>query len=73
MLYSVTNVQKIKNKILKYIMKKIWKLLFEKVKYRYCMCDKNTDLCIFCKNELQSAGSEYCGKCINNGNYFKNK
>jgi hypothetical protein len=31
----------------------------------------NFNVCVYCKNEHKSAGSDYCGECIDRGNYIK--
>jgi len=52
-------------------MKKLWKWLFGIRKQQCNIHDVSVEFCVYCKKEPQSAGSEYCGKCIDDGNYIK--
>jgi len=52
------------------------KRIFKKIKRLYTLYfvsfnDERVEVCSICGERQQSAGSDYCGECIDNGRYIK--
>lgn len=52
------------------------KRIFKKLRWLYTLyfvrfSEERVEVCLICGKNPQSAGSEYCGKCIDNGEYIK--
>lgn len=53
---------------------KFIKNLFKSRKQKCNILDdmvNNVEFCVYCKTKHKSWGSDYCGECIDNGNYIK--
>ena len=53
-----------------------YKVRIEAIRKQLTLTDRNfsegrVEVCLICKKLPQSAGSEYCGECIDNGEYIK--
>ena len=51
--------------------KKQMKQIFKKIKWLYTLyfvrfSEERAEVCVNCNDQEQSAGSEYCGECIDN-------